>query len=104
MTIPVTAPKRPWDLAPVLISKMGDLFSLGVQLGLPMIVFMLLVSITLGVVSRIVPQMNVFMVGMPLKVLVGLLMFVGLVGVWADVFGEILLKTVMDLGRLLLTP
>ena len=48
--------------------------------------------------------MNVFMVGMPLKVLVGLLMFVGLVGVWADVFGEILLKTVMDLEKLLLAP
>jgi len=104
VSIPVTAPKQPWDLAPVLIDKMGDLFSLGVQLGLPMIVFMLLVSITLGVVSRIVPQMNVFMVGMPLKVLVGLLMFVGLVGVWADVFGEILLKTVMDLEKLLLAP
>jgi len=35
--------------------------------------------------SKLLPQLNVFIVGLPLKVLVGMIILVGLLPVWADV-------------------
>ncbi|RKX46775.1 MAG: flagellar biosynthetic protein FliR [Thermotogae bacterium] len=99
--IPVTAPINVADLAQEMTRRVADIFSLGVQFGLPMIGFMLLVSLILGIMSRLIPQMNVFMIGLPLKTLAGIFMFAGLVGVWADVYGEVILKFIMGLERLI---
>ncbi len=48
-------------------------FSLGVKLSLPVLITALLLNIVLAVVNRFIPQMNVFMVGLPLQVAVGLI-------------------------------
>ncbi len=63
---------------------MGKTLELGIQIGIPMIVFMLLVTFVLGIMSKLLPQLNVFVVGMPLKMLVGMLILIGLLPVWAD--------------------
>jgi len=55
-----------------LVRVSGELFSVALQVGAPVIVAMLLVSVALGLVARAVPQMNVFIVAMPLQILVGL--------------------------------
>jgi len=65
------------------------MFTIAMKIGLPLIGFMLVVSISLGIISRLIPQMNVFMIGMPLKVLVGIILFVGLIPVWVDVISQI---------------
>ena len=56
-----------------LIEILGKTFSLGFRISSPIVVVMLLIDILLGVLSRSMPQMNVFVVGMPLKIIVGLL-------------------------------
>ncbi len=48
-------------------------FSLGVKLSLPVLMTALLLNMVLAVVNRFIPQMNVFMVGLPLQVILGLL-------------------------------
>ncbi len=48
-------------------------FSMGVKLALPVLIVALLTNIILAVINRFIPQINVFMVGMPLQVMVGLL-------------------------------
>ncbi len=48
-------------------------FNLGVKLSLPVLITALLLNIVLAVVNRFIPQMNVFMVGLPLQVAVGLI-------------------------------
>ena len=73
---------------PTFWKEVGTIFSLGIQIGFPIIAFMLTVTIVLGVMSRIMPQMNVFMVGMPLNVFVGLIMFSLLIPIWFTVFGN----------------
>jgi flagellar biosynthetic protein FliR len=45
---------------------------LGVRIALPIIGAMMVINVTLGIMVKAVPQMNVFVVGMPIKVLVGL--------------------------------
>ncbi|MDY6880749.1 MAG: flagellar biosynthetic protein FliR [Desulfatiglans sp.] len=51
----------------------ANLFVIAVKLGAPVIVALLLTSVALGLVARTVPQMNVFIVAFPLKIVVGLL-------------------------------
>ncbi len=60
-----------------LMDMGGRMFLVAVSLGAPVIVALLLVSVSLGLVARTVPQMNIFIVAMPLKIMVGLA-FVGL--------------------------
>ena len=47
---------------------------LAVRIALPIVGTMLIIDICLGIMVKAVPQMNVFVVGMPLKVLVGLIL------------------------------
>ncbi len=57
-----------------LIKVSGDIFVLGIKLAAPVMVTLLATGVVLGIVSRSFPQMNIFMVSMPLNVGVGLLM------------------------------
>ena len=59
-----------------LLQLSGNMFVIALQVGAPVIAAMLLTSVAFGLVARTVPQMNVFIVAMPLKVGVGLL-FIG---------------------------
>ena len=45
------------------------------QLSAPFLVFGLMFNIGLGVLSRLMPQMQVFFVGMPLSILLGFIIF-----------------------------
>jgi flagellar biosynthesis protein FliR len=53
-----------------LIQTTGKIFSLGLKIGAPLIVTLFLVELSLGLLSRMVPQINVFVEGMPLKIMV----------------------------------
>ena len=59
-----------------LIHLSGNMFIIALQVGAPVIAAMLLTSVAFGLIARTVPQMNVFIVAMPLKIGVGLL-FIG---------------------------
>ena len=69
--------------ADVLAAQMGALFALGFALAAPVVLGLLLLEFALGVVSRNLPQMNMLVMGVPVKILVGL----GLLSVWAAGFG-----------------
>jgi flagellar biosynthetic protein FliR len=51
----------------------SNMFIIAIKVGAPVIVVMLLTSVALGLVARTVPQMNIFIVAMPLKIIIGLL-------------------------------
>jgi flagellar biosynthesis protein FliR len=48
----------------------------GLRLILPILASLLLADVALGLVSRTVPQMNVFIVGMPLKLFIGFFLII----------------------------
>jgi flagellar biosynthesis protein FliR len=77
---------RGWAVAPAepLVRQMAALFTLGFALAAPVVLGLLLVEFALGVVSRNLPQMNMRVVGIPVKILAGLLAL----SVWATGFGE----------------
>ena len=60
-----------------LIKMSGNIFVIGIQVGAPVIAALLITSVAFGLIARTVPQMNVLIVGMPLKIVIGLL-FLGI--------------------------
>ena len=56
-----------------LIQLGGNIFVIAIQVGAPVIAVLLVTSAAFGLVARTVPQMNVFIVAMPLKIGVGLI-------------------------------
>jgi len=48
----------------------GKIFTVGLRIGAPLIVTLFAVDLALGLLSRMVPQVNVFVEGMPLKILI----------------------------------
>ncbi|MDP4003492.1 flagellar biosynthetic protein FliR [Methylobacterium sp. NEAU K] len=69
-------------------------FTLAVQISGPFIAFGLLFNLGLGVLSRLMPQLQVFFLAVPASVLIGMLILMGSLGVMMGVFLD-------DLGRYL---
>lgn len=61
------------DSAFFLINILSKTFITGFKLAAPIIAIIFLIDLLLGILARTIPQMNVFVVGMPLKILIGLL-------------------------------
>ena len=51
----------------------ADLFASGLWIALPMIGMLLFVNLALGIVSRVAPQMNIYAIGFPVTLTVGLI-------------------------------
>ena len=75
------------------VAQVGALFSMALRIALPAITSLLLVSLTLGVVGRTVPQLNILVLGFPIKILVG----VFVVGVSIPMFGDAIATTLREL-------
>lgn len=60
------------DLAQTMARTGADAFRVGLELAAPLVVFSFAFNTGLGLVNRLVPQMQVFFVGMPLQILGGI--------------------------------
>jgi len=56
-----------------LVKKTADLFIIGIRLAAPVMVALLLTSVVMGIMARAFPQMNIFMVSIPLNIGIGLI-------------------------------
>ena len=63
---------RSESLLQVLLTFLGDYVILGFRIVLPIFCVILLLNAVLGILAKVSPQMNMFAVGMQLKILVGL--------------------------------
>ncbi len=69
--IPIGTFAADGTLGEQLIRFTAHTFIIGLKVGAPVIVTLFMTSVALGVVARTVPQMNIFLVGIPLKIIVG---------------------------------
>ena len=74
------------DVAALTTQTIALAFKIGIQLSAPFLIFGLLFNLGLGVLSRLMPQMQVFFVGMPLSILIGLLILFLVLGAVMMVF------------------
>jgi flagellar biosynthetic protein FliR len=56
-----------------LVREFGTIFALGLKISAPIVIVLLLVSASMGVIVKTVPQLNVLVVGFPIKIGVGLI-------------------------------
>ncbi|MDE1936213.1 flagellar biosynthetic protein FliR [Bradyrhizobium sp.] len=63
------------DVAELATRAFSAAFKIGMQLAAPFLVFGLVFNIGLGVLARLMPQMQVYFVGVPLSILSGFLIF-----------------------------
>src|SRR6201987_4535054 len=63
------------DVAALATRAFTAAFKIGMQLSAPFLVFGLVFNIGLGVLARLMPQMQVYFVGVPLSILAGFLIF-----------------------------
>ena len=74
------------DVANALSGTVAGAFRIGVQIAAPFLVFGLLFNMGLGILSKLMPQMQVFFVGMPLSIMVGFLILILVVGAMMTTF------------------
>ena len=78
------------DVAALATRAFAAAFKIGMQLSAPFLVFGLVFNIGLGVLARLMPQMQVYFVGVPLSILAGFLILglviTALMGAFIDYF------------------
>ena len=78
------------DVASLATRAFSAAFKIGMQLSAPFLVFGLVFNIGLGVLARLMPQMQVYFVGVPLAILAGFLIFAlvisAMMGTFLDYF------------------
>lgn len=82
------------DAAQLAITAIARGFTLAIRISAPFIAFGILFNLGLGVLSRLMPQLQVFFVAVPASILIGMLILVAALGVVMGVFLD-------DLGRYL---
>ncbi|MGB2710279.1 MAG: flagellar biosynthetic protein FliR [Conexibacter sp.] len=71
--VPLTSGPDITSLVQGLMSVFGTIFTSALEVAAPVLLAVVITDVAFGVVSRVVPQLNVFAVGFPVKVIVGLL-------------------------------
>src|SRR3978361_54023 len=78
------------DVAALATRAFAAAFKIGTQLAAPFLVFGLVFNMGLGVLARLMPQMQVYFVGVPLAILAGFLIFAAvlttMMGTYMDYF------------------
>ncbi len=82
------------DVAALATKAFALAFKVGTQLAAPFLVFGLVFNLGLGVLARMMPQMQVYFVGVPLSIVIGFMIFAGVIvtmmSTYLEYFGSIM--------------
>ncbi|MDD2619651.1 MAG: flagellar biosynthetic protein FliR, partial [Syntrophomonadaceae bacterium] len=87
--IPVLGLSLNHDFFDLLLEMSIKMFVIAVKISAPVLVSVLISDIAMGFIARTVPQMNVFIVGMPLKILLGFVTLFIMLPVYLWLFGSL---------------
>lgn len=98
--VPVTGAKyNPDYMYEVILKFMRDYFIIGFRIVLPIFASVLLLNVVLGILAKAAPQMNMFVIGMQLKIMLGLGVLVLTIGflpnITDSIFSEV--KTLVSM-------
>lgn len=71
-----------------IMNTFAGVFAVAFQMSIPIVATIFLVDIALGITARTVPQLNIFVIGFPIKIAVGFLVLVVMMGVLMAVVQE----------------
>ena len=96
--VPITGAVFSDSIATMLINMINGIFIMAFQITVPVLAAIIITDIALGILARTMPQMNVFVVGVPAKIIVGIFVLsvslpffmlfleVGLRGMYRDIY------------------
>lgn len=95
--IPIGAVRISGSLCSFIFSVAGEMFASAFKIALPVLASLFIADLAMGIIARTVPQINVFLVGLPLKIAIGLWVLLMLLplfvwifsGVFAGLFDEV---------------
>jgi hypothetical protein len=70
--VPLAGIEANISLALIIANFTGTIFLAGMKIAMPITFAILLTNVGLGILSRTMPQMNIFVVGIPMQIMVGL--------------------------------
>lgn len=85
-----------------LIDLVGEMFTAAFQIALPILGALFIADLAFGVIARTVPQINVFLIGMPLKIGLGLGLMMLVIPLLVWLFGRTFAGLFEDLNRILI--
>ncbi|MFE8699090.1 flagellar biosynthetic protein FliR [Cytobacillus sp. FJAT-54145] len=86
-----------------IVKSFSSMFTIAFQMSIPVVGSLFLVDVALGIVARTVPQLNVFVVGLPLKIGVSFIVLIAVMSVLMMVVTQlfetmlITMRNLMDL-------
>ncbi len=92
------------DFSKFIVETFNSMFIIAFQMALPLVGCLFLVDVALGIIARTVPQLNVFVVGLPLKITVSFIalsVFIVLYMSLAKFIFETMFVTMRDLMGIL---
>ncbi len=85
------------DVAALATRAFAGAFKIGLQLSAPFLVFGLVFNIGLGVLARLMPQMQVYFVGVPLSIFIGFMIFAAVLASMMGTYMDYLVGVMRDL-------
>ena len=61
-------------LTSLMITITSSIFTTGMKIAMPVTFAILMVNVGMGILARSMPQMNIFVVGIPMHIIVGIFM------------------------------
>ncbi|TKC18671.1 flagellar biosynthetic protein FliR [Robertmurraya kyonggiensis] len=86
---------QPWisfgdeEIVIFVLKAFSYMFMIALQMSIPVVGSLFLVDVALGIVARTVPQLNVFVVGLPIKIGVSFIIIIAVIGVMMGVVSQV---------------
>ncbi|MDW8002903.1 MAG: flagellar biosynthetic protein FliR [Deltaproteobacteria bacterium] len=79
----------------------GKIFVLSLKIGAPLVVILFMVELMLGLLSRMVPQINIFIEGLPVKILIAMVILSLSLSFTVPYLGNLFLSMDKDIAKLI---
>jgi flagellar biosynthesis protein FliR len=92
------------NLVEYIIKTFNSVFIIAFQMSIPVVATLFLVDVALGIVARTVPQLNIFVVGFPIKIAVSFLVLFIVLGAMMALMQqmfELMIYTMRDLMKII---
>ncbi len=84
-----------------IMKLFAAVFAIAFQMSAPIIATLFLVTLALGITGKTVPQLNIFVIGFPIKIAIGFLVLIVTMGVLVQVMKEVIEMAILALRSLM---
>lgn len=99
--VPIGKANFSFNLYHIFVRFLGDMFVIGFRIVLPVFASILIVNTVLAILAKVAPQMNMFVIGFQLKIMVGLLVLLIIVSTLPTV-GNFIFEEMKELLELII--